>query len=142
VLSSAAAAGVVVESSKTMKGECWGISRADQDITLVDDASSLEGTRCVDTAASASAVLSYLVLTPVSRAALSELMRDAIVKAGLPGKCNSHRLRKAMLRRLAEAGATEKQIAAWSGHKTLREIERYTRAADQKRLAQDAMKKR
>ena len=47
-----------------------------------------------------------------------------------------------MLRRLAEAGATEKQIAAWSGHKTLREIERYTRAADQKRLAQDAMKKR
>jgi hypothetical protein len=29
-----------------------------------------------------------------------------------------------MLRRLAEAGATEKQIAAWSGHKTLREIER------------------
>jgi integrase len=64
------------------------------------------------------------------------------VKAGLPGKCNSHRLRKAMLRRLAEAGATEKQIAPWSGHKTLREIERYTRAADQKRLAQDAMKKR
>ena len=109
----------------------------------MDDASSLEGTRwAVDTAASASAVLSYLVLTPVSRAALSELMRDAIVKAGLPGKCNSHRLRKAMLRRLAEAGATEKQIAAWSGHKTLREIERYTRAADQKRLAQDAMKKR
>jgi integrase len=87
------------------------------------------------------AVLSYLVLTPVSRAALSELMRDAIVKAGLPGKCNSHGLRKAM-RRLAEARATEKQIAAWSGHKTLREIERYTQAADQKRLAQDAMKKR
>jgi hypothetical protein len=47
-----------------------------------------------------------------------------------------------MLRRLAEAGATEKQIAAWSGHETLREIERYTQAADQKRLAQDAMKKR
>jgi integrase/recombinase XerD len=78
---------------------------------------------------------------PLSRAALSELMRDAIVKAGLAGKCNSHGLRKAMLRRLAEAGATEKQIAAWSGHKTLREIER-AQAADQKRLAQDAMKKR
>jgi site-specific recombinase XerD len=61
---------------------------------------------------------------PLSRAALSELMRDAIVKAGLAGKCNSHGLRKAMLRRLAEAGATEKQIAAWSGHKTPREIER------------------
>jgi integrase len=63
-------------------------------------------------------------------------------ETGLPGKCNSHGLRKAMLRRLAEAGATEKQIAAWSGHETLREIERYTQAADQKRLAQDAMKKR
>jgi len=33
-------------------------------------------------------------------------------------------LRKAKMRRLAEAGATEKEIAAWSGHTTLREIER------------------
>ena len=28
---------------------------------------------------------------------------------------------------------------AWSGHKTLKEVERYTRAADQKRLAEGAM---
>ena len=45
------------------------------------------------------------------------------------------------MRRLAEHGATEKQIAAVSGHKTLREIERYTAAADQKRLAKDATDK-
>jgi enterobacteria phage integrase len=76
---------------------------------------------------------------PLSRAALSHLMRDAIAKAELPAKCVSHGLRKAAMRRLAEEGATEKQIAAVSGHKTLREIERYTAAADQRRLAKDAM---
>ena len=31
------------------------------------------------------------------------------------------------------------QIASWSGHKTLKEVERYTKAADQKRLAESAM---
>ena len=31
------------------------------------------------------------------------------------------------------------QIASWSGHKTLKEVERYTKAADQKRLAELAM---
>ena len=67
-------------------------------------------------------------------------MRDAIKEAGLPAKCVSHGLRKAGMRRLAEAGRTEKQIAAVSGHKTLREVERYTAAADQRRLAQDALR--
>jgi hypothetical protein len=43
------------------------------------------------------------------------------------------------MRRLAEEGATEKQIAAVSGHKSLREVQRYTAAADQRRLAQDAL---
>jgi integrase len=76
---------------------------------------------------------------PLSRAGLSHLMRAAIKDAGLPAKCVSHGLRKAAMRRLAESGKTEKQIAAVSGHKTLREIERYTAAADQRRLAQDAM---
>ena len=33
------------------------------------------------------------------------------------------------LRRMAEDAKTEKQIAAVSGHKTLREVERYTAAA-------------
>ncbi len=78
---------------------------------------------------------------PLTRPALSHVMRDAIKAAGLPAKCVSHGLRKAGMRRLAEAGSTEKQIAAWSGHKTLREIERYTKAADQKRLARDATHK-
>jgi integrase len=71
---------------------------------------------------------------PLSRAGLSRLMRAAIRVAGLPPRCVSHGLRKAAMRRLAEQDATAKQIAAISGHKTLKEIERYTKAADQKKL--------
>jgi hypothetical protein len=44
-----------------------------------------------------------------------------------------------MCRRLAEAGCTAHQIAAISGHKSLREVERYTKTADQKRMAIAAM---
>jgi integrase len=76
---------------------------------------------------------------PMTRSGLTRLMTDAIEKAGLPAKCVSHGLRKAALRRLAEDGATGKQIAAWSGHKTLGEIDRYTAAADQRRLAVGAV---
>jgi integrase len=79
--------------------------------------------------------------TPYSAASLGEFMKEAIKSAGLPGKCRPHGLRKACLRRLAEAGKTEKEIAAVSGHKTLREVARYTEAADQRRLARAAMAK-
>jgi hypothetical protein len=48
-------------------------------------------------------------------------------------------LRKARIRRLAERGAITKEIASVSGHKTLKEVERYTEAADQARLARAAM---
>lgn len=78
---------------------------------------------------------------PIKRAALSYLMRAAIAQAGLPARCVSHGLRKAAMRRLAEADATANQIAAVSGHKSLKEVERYTRAADQKKLARQAMDK-
>jgi enterobacteria phage integrase len=78
---------------------------------------------------------------PIKRAALSALMRNAIKEAGLPPRCVSHGLRKAAMRLLAEADATEKQIGAISGHKTLKEIERYTKAADQKKLARAGMDK-
>jgi integrase len=55
--------------------------------------------------------------------------------AGLPPECSFHGLRKAALTRLANAGCTAHEIAAISGHKTLREVQRYTAAADQARLA-------
>jgi integrase len=59
--------------------------------------------------------------------------------AGLTAGCSSHGLRKAAARRLAEAGCTVHQIAAITGHRSLKEIERYTRDADQARMAQEAM---
>jgi integrase len=77
----------------------------------------------------------------IKRATLSGLIRGAVKKAGLPSICVPHGLRKAGMRRLAEGGATAKQIASMSGHKTLKEIENYTKAADQKMLARDAMLK-
>jgi integrase len=61
--------------------------------------------------------------------------------AGLPRRCVFHGLRKAALTGLADAGCTAHEIAAISGHTSLREVERYTRAADQVRLAKAAMAK-
>lgn len=78
---------------------------------------------------------------PIKRSTLSALIRGAAKKAKLPAECVPHGLRKAAMRRLAEGGGTAKQIASISGHKTLKEVERYTKAADQKMLARDAMLK-
>jgi integrase len=75
------------------------------------------------------------------RRGLSELIERAVKIAGLPRHCVAHGLRKAALRRLAEHGSTTKEIAAISGHRSLKEIERYTARADQARLAQAAVDK-
>lgn len=75
---------------------------------------------------------------PYTRASFGNWFRKACREAGLVG-CSMHGLRKAQCRRLAEAGASAKQIMALSGHKTLKEVARYTEAAEQKRMAQDAM---
>ena len=75
---------------------------------------------------------------PMTSAGLSDFMNGSD-SDGLPAKCAAHGLRKAGMRRKAEAGKSEKQIAAMSGHKSLREVQRYTEAADQRRLARDAM---
>ena len=72
---------------------------------------------------------------------LGKLIATATKAAGLPPKCVAHGLRKAALRRLAEAGSTTKQIAAVSGHRSLSEIERYTARADQAGLARAAIAK-
>ena len=60
-------------------------------------------------------------------------------QAGLPRGCVVHGLRKAACRRLAEAGCSANEIASISGHATLKEVERYTRAADPARMARNAM---
>ena len=71
---------------------------------------------------------------------LGNLIRDACNAAGL-AECSSHGLRKACARRLAEAGATPNEIAAVTGHATLAEVERYTRAADRAGMADQAFAK-
>jgi integrase len=75
---------------------------------------------------------------PFTAAGFGNWFRERCNEAGLP-HCSAHGLRKAACRRLAEAGCSAKQIAAISGHQTLREVERYTRAADQKKLASQAL---
>jgi integrase len=78
---------------------------------------------------------------PMGRAGLTALMKRGATLAGLPSHCLPHGLRKAMMRRLAERGGTSKELQAISGHATLEEVERYTKAADQRKLSKAAMNK-
>lgn len=78
---------------------------------------------------------------PFTVAGYSQWLRDAIRAAGLPLEAQPHGLRKAAGRRMAEAGCTPHEIMAVLGHTTLSEAERYTREADQTRLASSAMSK-
>lgn len=64
--------------------------------------------------------------------------REWCDEAGL-NDLSAHGLRKAMARRLAETGASASQIKAVTGHTTLSEVARYTAAADQPRLAGEAI---
>jgi integrase len=65
---------------------------------------------------------------------------NACRAAGLPLGNSAHGLRKAMCRRLAEAGCGAPQIAAISGHLTLAEVQRYIEGANRKHMARDAMR--
>jgi integrase len=77
---------------------------------------------------------------PFTATAFSNWFRDQCDEAGLP-HCSAHGLRKAAARRLAEAGCTPHEIGAITGHASLAELTRYTRAVDQRRLAEAAMAK-
>ena len=50
-------------------------------------------------------------------------------------------LRKAGATRLAEHGCTDHEIMAWGGWSSIKEVQRYTKAADRKRLALQAARK-
>ncbi len=71
---------------------------------------------------------------PFTAAGFGNWFRVRCNEAGLP-HCSSHGLRKAAARRLAEAGNSINHIAAVTGHLSLKEVERYTRAADQEKMA-------
>jgi integrase len=72
---------------------------------------------------------------PFSASGFTSWFRAMCRDAGLPAGLSAHGLRKARSRQLAEVGCSANQIAAITGHATLREVERYTKAAGQKRLA-------
>jgi integrase len=76
---------------------------------------------------------------PFTAAGFGNWFRDRCNEAGLPKQCAAHGLRKAACRRLAEAGCSANVIASISGHRTLSEVARYTKAADQQRMARDGM---
>jgi integrase len=78
---------------------------------------------------------------PYSGKAFGAQFRKWCDEAGLPEHCVPHGLRKASCRLMAENDCTVHEIAAVSGHTTLKEVERYTRAADRKRLAARAQAK-
>ena len=76
---------------------------------------------------------------PFVAAGFTNWFREACNAAGLPRGTSAHGLRKAACRRLAEAGCSANVIASISGHASLGELARYTKAADQVRMAKDGM---
>src|SRR5262249_55082193 len=78
---------------------------------------------------------------PYGGNAFTEQFRNWCDAPGLPQRCKPHGLRKAACRRLAEAGCSANEIMAISGHATMKELVRYTKAADQARLARNAFSK-
>jgi integrase len=75
---------------------------------------------------------------PFSPSSFANWFRGMCAEAGLCG-LSAHGLRKAACRRLAEAGCSANVIAAISGHASLREVQRYTAAADQARMARSGI---
>jgi len=74
---------------------------------------------------------------PFSAAGFGIRFREWCDAAELPG-LSAHGLRKFAAASLAEAGASAHQLMAWFGWRSLKEAERYTRAANQKKLAASA----
>jgi len=74
---------------------------------------------------------------PFSPAGFGNWFREQCDGAGL-SKLSAHGLRKAGATRLAEAGATDHEIMAWGGWTSVKEVQRYTKAANRKRLALQA----
>ncbi len=77
---------------------------------------------------------------PYTAPGFGNWFRELCDTAGCPD-VSAHGLRKATARRLAEIGCTAHQIAAITGHASLSEVQRYTKAADRKRLAREAIAK-
>ena len=108
----------------------------DMDIPLHPD---LEG--IID--ATPSGHLTFLITAygkPYTTGGFGNRFKDWCRQSGLP-HCSSHGLRSAVATRLANSGASQFEIMAITGHKSLKEVERYTKAANREKLADSAMGK-
>ncbi|MGC2825114.1 MAG: tyrosine-type recombinase/integrase [Pseudolabrys sp.] len=76
--------------------------------------------------------------SPFTAAGFGNYFRKQCNAAGLP-QCSAHGLRKTYLVRRANAGASTEQLMASGGHKSPSEVARYTREADKRRLARQAL---
>jgi integrase len=74
---------------------------------------------------------------PYTPKAFSEWFRARCNEAGLPHR-SAHGLRKLAATRLADVGCSGPEIMAHTGHKSLAEVERYIKAANQAKLARQA----
>ncbi|MCZ8100598.1 MAG: tyrosine-type recombinase/integrase [Burkholderiales bacterium] len=92
-------------------------------------------------AATATGIRTFLIKShgrPYPAGGLSKAMRVWCDAAGLP-HCSAHGLRKATATRLAERGATVHEIMSITGHQSIEEVERYTKAARMRGLSDTAM---
>src|SRR5215467_8910756 len=120
-----------------------GILRVKQEKTGIELAIPIHADLERALAASSSGHLTFLTTKydrPFTAIGFSNWFRHECDAAGLP-HCSAHGLRKAAARRLAEAGCTPHEIGAITGHVSLAELARYTKAVDQRRLAEVAMAK-
>lgn len=72
---------------------------------------------------------------PFTPAGFGNWFRDRRNEAGIPTGYSAHGVRKYAATLRANLGATAHELMAWFGWLTIREAERYTRAAERRRLA-------
>ena len=88
--------------------------------------------------------LTFLVTVygkPFSDAGLGNWFRDRCNEAGVPVGYSAHGIRKYAATRFANRGATAHELMAWFGWLTIREAERYTKAAERRQLARGVVQK-
>jgi integrase len=76
---------------------------------------------------------------PYTAPGFGNWFREMCDEAGC-SSVSAHGLRKAAATRLADIGCSASMIAAITGHTTLREVSRYTAAADRRKLARAAIR--
>ena len=125
----------VVRMGRQHVRDGWINIRQDKTKALVDIPILDELQRIIN--ASPTGDLTYIVTSfnkPFTSNGFGNRMRKWCDEAGL-SECSSHGLRKAMATRLANLGCSTHEIMAIGGWETLKEVERYTKQANRKRLA-------